>query len=217
MSGLGEHEREAIRGVLAGLENDVPVLLELGPEESPVTVIAGSREIDFGAETQALLEQLAALSDRITLTVTEVDEKGAWPRTTVGDGLVYRGLPWGFELTTIVGAIAEAGRATSSLSDASQAALATIEQDVDIEVYVTPTCPHCPPAVLQAYRSALASPRVSAAAVAATEFAAAADRYGVVSVPATVVNGRLAWVGALPEPAFVERLLQVAGVPGADL
>jgi alkyl hydroperoxide reductase subunit AhpF len=205
LSELREHEREAIRGILDGLELDVSLLLELGPEESPVTVIAGSRELDFGAETQALLEQLAALSDRVTLTVKEVGEKGSWPRTTVGDRLVYRGLPWGFELTTIVGAIAEAGRSTSSLAEASQAALATIEDDVDI------------PAVMHAYRAALAFPHLSAAAVEATEFAAAADRLGVVSVPATIVNGRLAWVGALPEPAFVERLLQAVGGPAPNL
>jgi len=136
---LGEHERTAIGGVFAGLERDVPVLLELGPEEAPVTVLAAGRELDFGAETQALLEQLAGLSDRIALTVTETDTPGRWPKTTVGDGLVYHGLPWGYELTAIVGAIAEAGRATSALSPASLEALEALEQDVALEVYVTPT------------------------------------------------------------------------------
>jgi predicted DsbA family dithiol-disulfide isomerase len=67
--------------------------------------------------------------------------------------------------------------------------------------------------VLLAYRVALASPHVSAAAVEATQFAAAADRHGVISVPATVANGRLSWVGAVPEQTFVERLLQVAARP----
>ncbi len=210
MTTLGEHEREAIRGVLAGIERDVSLRLELGPEATSTTVIAGGREIDFGAETQSLLEQVAQLSERIDLKVTERNARGAWPKTTVGGRLVYLGLPWGFELTTLVGAIAEAGRAQSSLSQASLAALAGLEHDVALEVYVTPTCPHCPPAVLMAYRCALASPRVSAAAVEATEFAAAADRHGVVSVPAVVANGRLAWVGALPERIFVERLLAAA-------
>jgi predicted thioredoxin/glutaredoxin len=65
--------------------------------------------------------------------------------------------------------------------------------------------------VLLAYRCALASPRVSAAAVEATEFAVAADRHGVVSVPAVVVDGSLAWVGNVPEPEFVRRLLHEAG------
>jgi len=64
--------------------------------------------------------------------------------------------------------------------------------------------------VLLAYRCALASPRVRAAAVEATEFAVAADRHRVVSVPAIVANGRLAWVGHLPERQFVERLLLTA-------
>ena len=116
MTALGEHEQEAVRGILDGLERDVELLLELGPEEVPVTVVAGGREIDFGVETKMLLEQVASLSDRVELTVTETSERGRWPKTTVGGELVYHGLPWGYELTTLVGAIAEAGRAESSLS-----------------------------------------------------------------------------------------------------
>jgi alkyl hydroperoxide reductase subunit AhpF len=139
LSPLGEHERAAIREVFAALEKDVPILLELGPEETPVTVLAGGREIDFGDETRLLLEQLAELSDRIELTVTETDAPGRWPKTTVAGELAYHGLPWGYELTTIVGAIVEAGRTAPSLSPASLEMLASLEQDVALEVYVTPT------------------------------------------------------------------------------
>lgn len=139
MSPLGEHERAAIREVFAALERDVPILLEIGPEEAPITVLAGGREIDFGDETRLLLEQLAELSERIDLTVAETEDPGRWPRTMVADRLVYHGLPWGYELTTIVGAIAEAGRTTPSLSSASLETLASLEQDVALEVYVTPT------------------------------------------------------------------------------
>ena len=62
--------------------------------------------------------------------------------------------------------------------------------------------------MLLAYRFALASPRISVAAVEATEFSAAADRHGIVSVPSVVVDGRLAWAGHVPEPVFLERLLR---------
>ena len=64
--------------------------------------------------------------------------------------------------------------------------------------------------MLLAYRFALASPRVSAVAVEATEFPADAARHGVVSVPAIVANGRLAWVGNMPEAMFLTRLLEAA-------
>jgi len=71
--------------------------------------------------------------------------------------------------------------------------------------------------VLLAYRCALVSDRISASGTEATEFAVAADRHGVVSVPAIVVNDRLAWVGNVPEPRFVANLLQAAGSAAGSL
>lgn len=136
---LGEREQETIRTLFAGLARDVPLRLVLGPEETPVTVIVAGRDIDFGAEARSLLEQLAALSDRVTLTVAETTERGRWPEITVGDGLRYHGLPWGYELSTVVGAVVESGRPESSLSSDSLAALATLRRPVELEVYVTPT------------------------------------------------------------------------------
>ena len=64
--------------------------------------------------------------------------------------------------------------------------------------------------MLLAYRLALASPRVTARGVEASEFPVDADRHGVHAVPAIVVNDRYAWAGAVPEPAFVERVLAAA-------
>lgn len=139
MSRLGEREQEAVRELFAGLEQDVAVRLVLGPEEVPVTVLVGGRDIDFGAESQLLLEQLAELSDRVVLTVEETSERGRWPEITIGDGLRYHGLPWGYELSSVVGAVVEAGKRTSALSADSLAALATLRRPVEVEVYVTPT------------------------------------------------------------------------------
>jgi len=136
---LGESGRSAISELLAGLEREVPVLLELGPEETPVSVLLGGRELDFGAEARSLLEQVASLTDGVLLTVKKVDERGPWPRTTIAGRLVYKGLPWGYELATLVHGIAEAGREEIALSDASRTALAALERDVDLEVFVTPT------------------------------------------------------------------------------
>lgn len=136
---LAEREQEAIRSLFAGLARDVPVRLVLGPEETPVTVLVAGRDIDFGAEARSLLEQLASLSDRVALTVEETAERGRWPEITVGDGLRYHGLPWGYELSAVVGAVVEAGRAESSLTADSLAALATLRRPVGLEVYVTPT------------------------------------------------------------------------------
>lgn len=140
MNVLGEREQEAVASVLASLEQDVSVTLELGPTAAPVTLLAaGGREIDSGAQTQAVLEDVCSLSDRVTLEVVEHDEPGPWPRTTIGPGLVYLGMPLGYELTTLVHAILEAGRLEPSLTETSRERLAALDQDVAIDVYVTPT------------------------------------------------------------------------------
>ena len=137
---LGEREQEAIRSVLDGLERDVDVKLELGPTATPVTLLAaGGREIDSNALAQEIVEGVCALSDRVSLSVVEREEPGPWPRTTIGPGLEYLGMPAGYELTTLVHGILEAGRAAPALTDASLERLAAIHEDVAIDVYVTPT------------------------------------------------------------------------------
>jgi hypothetical protein len=58
----------------------------------------------------------------------------------------------------------------------------------------------------------VASPWVSARTVEANEFPELSARFGVQGVPRTLVNERGAFVGALPEPQFIETVLQLAGV-----
>ena len=99
MNLLGERESEAVRSVLSSLERDVAVTLELGPTAAPVTLLAaGGREIDTGEQTRAVVEDVCSLSDRVTLAVVERDEPGPWPRTTIGPGLHYLGMPLGYDL-----------------------------------------------------------------------------------------------------------------------
>jgi hypothetical protein len=64
--------------------------------------------------------------------------------------------------------------------------------------------------VLLAYRAALASPIIRAAAIEATEFPALADSLDVWAVPRIVVNGVPQWDGAVPERVFLDRLLAPA-------
>jgi thioredoxin family protein len=64
--------------------------------------------------------------------------------------------------------------------------------------------------VLLAYKIALASPRVRAAAIEATEFPTLADEMQVYAVPKIVVDGSPAWEGSVPERVFVDRVLAPA-------
>jgi len=63
-----------------------------------------------------------------------------------------------------------------------------------------------------ANRMSVASPLISARTVEANEFPELSARFGVQGVPRIVVNELGAFVGALPEPQFVDAVLQLAGV-----
>jgi alkyl hydroperoxide reductase subunit F len=131
-----------LRELLGSLERPVELLVALGPEETP---LPGARDVDFGAETQRVVEGLAALSEHVSCRV-EVEPPGVarFPAVLVlpegkDVGVRYDGLPWGYELGTLVGAVLEAGRRESSLTAESLERLASLEQDLVIDVFVTPT------------------------------------------------------------------------------
>ena len=142
MSIFGPEDEAQVRGLLDALERPVELLVALGPEEAP---LPGAREVDFAAETQRVVSGLAALSERVTYRVEEEpDGFERYPAIAVlpdGDdvGLRYYGLPWGYELGSLIGAVVEAGRRESSLRPESLERLAGLERDLAIDVFVTPT------------------------------------------------------------------------------
>jgi predicted DsbA family dithiol-disulfide isomerase len=60
--------------------------------------------------------------------------------------------------------------------------------------------------VLLAFRMALASERVTAAAIEANEFPQLSQEMGVYAVPRIVVDGEPRWDGSVPEAEFVRRI-----------
>jgi alkyl hydroperoxide reductase subunit AhpF len=135
-------EEAKVRELLAGLERPVELLVALGPEETP---LPGARDIDFGAETQRVVSALAELGDTLSYRCEE-EPQGfeRYPAVAVlpdgeDHGVRYYGLPWGYELGSLLGAVLEAGRATSSLKPESLDRLAALDHDLAIDVFVTPT------------------------------------------------------------------------------
>ena len=135
-------DEHRVRELLDALERPVELLVARGPEDAP---LPGARDIDFGAETERVVSGLAALSERVTFRVEE-EPPGfeRYPAIAVRPeseevGLRYYGLPWGYELGSLIGAVLEAGRRESSLRPESLERLAALDHDLAIDVFVTPT------------------------------------------------------------------------------
>jgi small redox-active disulfide protein 1 len=76
-----------------------------------------------------------------------------------------------------------------------------------IEVFTSPTCPHCPMALLMAKEVAASMPGIQVVeqSTATPQGFAKAAFYGVQAVPTVFINGKRAFVGA---PPSVEALRQ---------
>ena len=124
----------------------------------------------------------------------------------------FQGVTAGLEFATLVDAIERVSTGDTALSAETKEALEALDRDAEVMVFTTPTCRYCPGAVSMANRLALANDHITAVTVAANDFPALSRRFGVQGVPQTVVNRQGVFVGALPEPQFVEAVLELAGV-----
>ncbi|HVS84294.1 MAG TPA: hypothetical protein VHD91_01525 [Gaiellaceae bacterium] len=142
MAILRPEEEAKVRELFAELERPVELLVALGPEETP---LPGARDVDFGAETVRVCEELAALGERVSVrSEQEPDGFPRFPAVSIRPegrdaGLRYDGLPWGYELGSLIGGILEAGRPEPQLRPETREALAALDRDLALDVFVTPT------------------------------------------------------------------------------
>ncbi len=190
-----------------------------------VKLVAFTQEMEcqFCREATELVRELASLSDRLRVEIHDMVKdtaKAAEYRVDkvpaiciIGDkdyGIRYYGVPSGFEFSTLLGVIELVGGRESGLKPETMAKLADSSAPLDMQMFVTLTCPVCPAAATLGARLALSSDRVSLSITDATEFPQLAGLYSVTAVPKTVVNRGHSFEGALPEDRFVDELLKGA-------
>ena len=218
MALLSEKDRQTVRGHLAVIEEPVRLLFFTQTIGAPETVHVARQ----------VLDEIVSLSDFVTLedvnVILEGDRAREYgieqiPATVLLKGtqdtrIRFLGAPAGYEFMSLIEAVILAGTNDSGLSPDSRALVAAhVTSPLEIQVFVTPTCPHCPRAVTLAHRLAIESPFIRASCVEATEFMELSRKFRVTGVPKTVVNESIEILGALPEDQFVRT---VVGASSAD-
>lgn len=218
MAVIDDATRAKLRERLGGLEGQVELRLYRKPDTGRLILPDG-----FGCATCGPAEELVraiaeAAPDRVSVEVSDVGAaSGDVPTITVGAPgedarITFQGLPAGYEFATLLDAVERTSQRSGALAAELETKVATLTDDVEIMVFVTPTCPYCPAAASMANRMALTSPKVRSLIVEANEFPALSRRFEVQGVPRTVVNRSGSFVGALPETPFVESVVQLATV-----
>lgn len=213
---------------LISTEDQANLRADFAALKRPVRLLFFSRvdDCETCAQARQIIEELPPLSNRIT--VEEIDFSTERERASsygidhvpalaiVGqdaDGLErdshirFLGTPAGYEFISLVRAIVLVGIGDSQLLDESRALVVAVDRPMTVHVFTTPTCPHCPRAVILAHEMAFLNPNITAYAVEATEYPDLASRYRVTGVPKTVVDDRVEILGALPEQEFIAQAL----------
>lgn len=197
---------------------------------SPVTLKLFTQEFECGycKETHQIAQEIAELSDHLTLEVHDLVKDSAVAETfhidkipaiaVVGPngqdyGIRFYGIPSGYEFTSLLESILMVGTQQIDLSKSTLDFLAKLEKPVHLQVFVTPTCPYCPRAVVLAHQLAFVSDKVTADMVEVTEFPHLGQRYNVMGVPRTVINEDTYIEGAVPENMLLEELKAAVRLP----
>ena len=213
---LNEEIRTQVSEVFSELEEPIHVLF-FGKDE----------ECDYCSDTQQLLEEVTNLSNKIELSIfnLEADEAVAKqykidkaPGFVIagknGDqildyGIRYAGIPSGHEFSSLINSFLLVSGRDSKLGDDIRKMLKELDKPVNMYVFVTPTCPYCPQAVILAHQMALESPMVESEMIEATEFPELSMRFNVSGVPQTTINeGAGTVVGAVPEGNLMAEILR---------
>ncbi len=189
---------------------------------NPVKIVMFTQEVECGScqSTRELIQEIAAVDARITAEVYDfvadaakakeygVDKIPALAIVGAKDyGVRIYGLPYGYELQTLIDAIENVSRGKTDLSDKTKKILEDVKVPVHIQVFVSLTCPHCPVAAAVAHKLAIESSFIKADVISTSEFPDLALKYNVMGVPKVVINDKLDFVGAFDEDLFAENIL----------
>jgi glutaredoxin-like protein len=198
--------------------------------KEPVRILFfGSHDnCDLCADTQRLLEEVTALDEKLDLHVYDLQEDAAVAEKFNVDkapgiviaaqhdnqitdlGIQYSGIPSGHEFSTLINDILLVSNRDSGLSPKTREYLRNLDKPLLLQIFVTPSCPYCPRAVLLAHQMAMENPKmIHAEGVEATEFPELAQKFFVSGVPQTVINsGAGTVVGAVPEQKLLAEIMR---------
>jgi glutaredoxin-like protein len=190
---------------------------------NPVTLIYFTQELEcfFCKETGQLIQDIGTLSEKLKIEIydfqKDLDKVKQYaidkiPAVVIlGDrdyGIRFYGAPAGYEFTSLIDTILMVSTRDSGLMPETRLKLREIAHPIHIQVFTTLTCPYCPMAVHVAHQFAFEWDEITSSMVEAQEFPTLAQKYKVMGVPKIIINESFEFEGALPEPQFLEKVLE---------
>ncbi|BES66248.1 thioredoxin family protein [Gottschalkiaceae bacterium SANA] len=193
-------------------------------KEVTIALFATKEMCESCEDTKTFMAEMTDIHEKIKLEVYDLEADAALAETLqvkrvpaivlLGEdrkdyGIQFYGLPGGHEINSFISGLLEVSGSGEQLPKVFADRVAKIEKPIDIKVFVTLGCPHCPGAVSKAHKLALENPNVRAEMIEAQTFSELSDQYNVSGVPKIVINGKEELVGDQPLEMFLDAIERV--------
>ena len=208
-----EKTKQQLKQVLSEMKNPIKIHFWTQEIECPTCSV-----------NHQFLMEISSLTDKIKLYVHDfVKEKDLAEKYNIDKipailltdeketilGVRFFGIPAGYEINSFISACLELSGVAEPIDAAIEKRIKNINKKVHIQVFVTLTCPYCPTAVMTAHKLAIKNSNIIADMIESSTFTPLAIKYNVTSVPKTVINETLEFVGAQPLNLLLESIEKV--------
>ncbi|MBS9725016.1 alkyl hydroperoxide reductase subunit F [Stutzerimonas stutzeri] len=175
----------------------------------PFEIVASLDDGEKSRELLSLLQDIAGLSDKITLNTDGDDaRKPSFSLNRIGGNISLRfaGIPMGHEFTSLVLALLQVGGHPSKTAPEVIEQIKALDGDYRFETYFSLSCQNCPDVVQALNLMAVLNPNVKHVAIDGALFQDEVEARQIMSVPSIYLNGELFTQGRMSEQEILAKL-----------
>ncbi|MBK3915950.1 alkyl hydroperoxide reductase subunit F [Pseudomonas stutzeri] len=175
----------------------------------PFEIVASLDDGEKSRELLSLLQDIAGLSDKITLKTNGDDaRKPSFSLNRIGGNISLRfaGIPMGHEFTSLVLALLQVGGHPSKTAPEVIEQIKALDGDYRFETYFSLSCQNCPDVVQALNLMAVLNPNIQHVAIDGALFQDEVEARQIMSVPSIYLNGELFTQGRMSEEEILAKL-----------
>ena len=210
---LNEDATKQIKEVLKEMKNQVTMI-----------VFTKEGKCNTCKETKQLLQEVKPLNEKINVLEKDLNKDSETakkykvtlaPTIIILDkddnykGLKFTGIPAGHEVNSFLSSILTMSGKEIEIDESIKEKIKKIDKPVNIKVFVTLSCPHCPGAVATSHALAFLNKNVEATMIESQTFMDLAKEYKVSGVPKIVINDKHEIVGNQPIDAYLKEIEKI--------
>ena len=184
----------------------------------PVELVASLGQDAKSQQMRELLDEIAALSDKVSVTTGDDDRTPSFLIRRAGTdiGVRFAGLPMGHEFTSLVLALLQVGGHPSKAAQDLIEQVVALDGDYHFETYFSLSCANCPDVVQALNLMAVLNPRVTHTAIDGALFQDEVASRKVMAVPTVFLNGEPFGQGRMELEQIVAKLDTGASARAAE-